>query len=373
MRDVLDDLVGWWQAGETVGVGTVVATWRSAPRPAGASMLVGPDGTAVGSVSGGCVEGAVYEEARDAVDTGEPALRRYGVSDDDAFAVGLTCGGILDVFVEPVSRESFPELGEVKESVDRHEPVAVATCVEGPADRVGRRMVLWPDRVSGTFGLQRLDDAVAADARGMLAAGRTGMLHMGHDGERRGDDLALFVNAFAPRARMVVFGAIDFAAAVARLGVFLGYRVTVCDARPVFATPKRFPDADEVVVDWPHRYLQAEADAGRLDERTVLCVLTHDPKFDVPLLELALRLPVAYIGAMGSRRTHSERLARLTEAGMTHDELRRLASPIGLDLGARTPEETAVSIAAEIIAGRWGGSGERLAGTDGPIHRPVDG
>src|SRR3712207_2308199 len=356
MRDVLDELVGWWQAGETVGVGTVVGTWRSAPRPAGASMLVGPDGTAVASVSRGCVEGAVYAEAQDAVASGTPVLQRYGVSDDDAFVVGLTCGGILDVFVEPVSRESFPELGAIAESVDRHEPVAVVTCVAGPEDRVGRRLVVWPDRSSGTLGLQRLDDAVADDARGMLAAGRTGMLHVGHDGERRGDDLALFVNAFAPAARMVVFGAIDFAAAVARVGAFLGYRVTVCDARPVFATPRRFPDAHEVVVEWPHRYLQAEVDAGRIDERTVLCVLTHDPKFDVPLLEVALRLPVAYVGAMGSRRTHEERLVRLEEAGLSQEELARLSSPIGLDLSARTPQETAVSIAAEGIAGRWGGS-----------------
>jgi xanthine dehydrogenase accessory factor len=368
----LDDLVGWWQAGQTVGMGTVVGTWRSAPRPAGASMLVGPDGTAVGSVSGGCVEGAVYEEAKDSVETGEVSLQRYGVSDDDAFAVGLTCGGILDVFVEPVSRESFPELGEIAESVDRHEPVAVVTCVKGPEDRLGRRRVLWPDRRSGSFGLQRMDDAVTADARGMLAAGRTGMLHFGHDGERRGDDLELFVNSFAPAARMVVFGAIDFAAAVARVGSFLGYRVTVCDARPVFATPKRFPDADEVIVDWPHRYLQAEVDAGNIDERTVLCVLTHDPKFDVPLLEVALRLPVAYVGAMGSRRTHDERLARLLEAGLSKEEVERLSSPIGLDLGARTPEETAVSIAAEIIAGRWGGSGERLAVVEGPIHATAE-
>ena len=171
---------------------------------------------------------------------------------------------------------------------------------------------------------------------------------------------------------MVVFGAIDFAAAVARVGAFLGYRVTVCDARPVFATPKRFPDAHEVIVEWPHRYLQAEVDAGRIDERTVLCVLTHDPKFDVPLLEVALRLPVAYVGAMGSRRTHEEREARLREAGLSKEEIGRLSSPIGLDLGARTPEETAVSIAAEIIAGRWGGTGERLAGTEGPIHATAE-
>jgi xanthine dehydrogenase accessory factor len=372
VRDVLDDLIGWWQAGQTVGMGTVVATWRSAPRPAGASMLVGPDGTAVGSVSGGCVEGAVYEEAKDAVASGQPLLRRYGVSDDDAFAVGLTCGGILDVFVEAVSRESFPELGELALSVGRHEPVAVVTVVKGADDRLGRRLVLWPDRASGSLGPSRLDEAVAADARGMLAAGRTGILHFGHDGERRGDDLELFVNSFAPPARMVVFGAIDFAAAVARVGAFLGYRVTVCDARPVFATPKRFPDAHEVIVEWPHRYLQAEADAGRIDERTVLCVLTHDPKFDVPLLEVALRLPVAYVGAMGSRRTHEDRLARLEEAGLSKEEIARLSSPIGLDLGARTPEETAVSVAAEIIAGRWGGTGERLSGSDGPIHRTAD-
>ena len=174
---------------------------------------------------------------------------------------------------------------------------------------------------------------------------------------------------------MLVFGAIDFAAAVARVGSFLGYHVTVCDARPVFATNSRFPEADEVVVDWPHRYLDAEVAAGRLDQRTVLAVLTHDPKFDVPLLEVALRLQgesrPAYVGAMGSRRTHDDRMARLREAGLTDDELALLSSPIGLDLGARTPEETAVSIAAEIIAGRWGGSGERLAETAGRIHHDV--
>jgi xanthine dehydrogenase accessory factor len=173
---------------------------------------------------------------------------------------------------------------------------------------------------------------------------------------------------------MVVFGAIDFAAAVARVGGFLGYRVTVCDARPVFATATRFPSADEVVVAWPHKYLRAEAEAGRIDGRTALCVLTHDPKFDVPLLEVALRLPsVGYVGAMGSRRTHDDRLRRLREAGLTDAELARLSSPVGLDLGARTPEETAVSIAAEIIALRWGGRGERLAETSGRIHHDLPG
>jgi xanthine dehydrogenase accessory factor len=202
----------------------------------------------------------------------------------------------------------------------------------------------------------------------MLATGRTGTLRYGYQGERRGDEVTLFVASYQVPPRMIVFGAIDFAAAVARMGAFLGYRVTVCDARPVFATKRRFPEAHEVVVGWPHRYLAAEAAAGRIDERTVVCVLTHDPKFDAPVLEVALRLPLAYVGAMGSRRTHEDRLARLREMGLSDAELDRLSSPVGLDLGARTPEETAISVAAEIIAGRWGGSGERLTALGGRIH-----
>jgi xanthine dehydrogenase accessory factor len=372
MREVLPELLAWWRAGQTVGMGTVVATWRSAPRPAGAVMLVGPDGRAVGSVSGGCVEGALYEVCARVRVTGEPVLERYGVSDDDAYAVGLTCGGVLDVFVEPVSAATFPELGEVAAQVEAHRPVAVATVVEHPdPGRVGRRLVVRPDpaRHTGSLGSPRADAAVADDALGLLAAGRSDTLTYGADGQRRGEGMRVFVAAFAPRPRMLIFGAIDFAAAMARMGTFLGYRVTVCDARPVFATAARFPDADEVVVRWPHDYLDEESAAGRVDERTVICVLTHDPKFDVPVLTRALRLDrVAYVGAMGSRRTHEDRLARLGQEGLTQDELARLSSPIGLDLGARTPQETAVSIAAEIVAVRWGGRGERLSQTSGPIH-----
>ncbi|RZQ60663.1 XdhC family protein [Amycolatopsis suaedae] len=369
MRDVLDELHRRWAGGETVGLGTVVATFSSAPRAPGAAMLVGADGTVTGSVSGGCVEGAVYELAQQVRADGVPVLQRYGVSDDDAFAVGLTCGGIIDVYVERVDRESLPQLGEITDSVHNGQPVAVATVVEHPdADRLGRRLVVWPERTAGTLGSARADDAVADDARGLLASGRTGTLHYGPDGQRRGEGMAVFVNSFEPPPRMLVFGAIDFAAAMAELGAYLGYRVTVCDARPVFATASRFPQADEVVVDWPHRYLTAEAEAGRVDQRTVVAVLTHDPKFDVPVLEVALRLDVGYVGAMGSRRTHLDRMARLREAGLGEAELSRLSSPIGLDLGARTPEETAVSIAAEIIALRWGGKGRRLADLDGRIH-----
>ncbi|MFD4325545.1 XdhC family protein [Nocardioides sp. NPDC058538] len=374
MRDVLDDLMKWWESGETVAVATVVATFQSAPRPPGASMLVGPDESAVGSVSGGCVEGAVYEVAREVAETGVPELNRYGVSDDDAFAVGLTCGGILDVFVEKVSQETFPELGELAEDVRSGSPVALATVIEHPDPEIlGRRVLIRPEGVKGSLGSARMDDAVHDDALGLLAHGTNQTLSYGIDGERRGEGMRVFLWSFAPKPRMLVFGAIDFAAAVARVGAFLGYHVTVCDARPVFATNSRFPEADEVVVDWPHRFLNQEVEAGRIDQRTVIAVLTHDPKFDVPLLEVALRLPdIAYVGAMGSRRTHDDRLARLVDAGLTEEEIARLSSPIGLDLGARTPEETAISIAAEIIAGRWGGSGERLATTNGRIHQDVE-
>ncbi|WP_396934279.1 XdhC family protein [Mycolicibacterium sp.] len=370
MRDVLADLIEVWRTGGTAGVATVVRTFRSAPRPPGAAMVVAPDGTVSGSVSGGCVEGAVYELAGEVVADGAPVLQRYGVSDDDAFAVGLTCGGVLDVFVEAVSQRTFPELEMLLADIDAHRPAAIATVIAHPDPaRVGRRLVIRSDAVTGTLGTERADAAVTDDARGLLDTGRSGVLTFGPDGERRGEGMDVFVASFAPRPRMLVFGAIDFAAAVARQGSLLGYRVTVCDARPVFATQARFPTADEVVVEWPNRYLAQQAAAGAIDGRTVICLLTHDPKFDVPLLEVALRLPaIGYIGAMGSRRTHEDRIARLREAGLTDDEIGRLSSPIGLDLGARTPEETAVSIAAEIIAQRWGGTGRRLAETGGRIH-----
>jgi len=369
VRDVLEELERWWRAGASVGMGTVVGTWQSSPRQPGAAMLIGPDGTVAGSVSGCCVEGAVYELASGVRD-GQPAvLQRYGVSDDEAFTVGLTCGGIIDIFVEPVSRASFPELGEVIADIQAGRPVAVATVVDAPSEQLrGRRLIVRPDRIDGSLGSARLDDAVRDDARGLLVQGRTRVLRYGPDGERRLDELGVFVASYAPRPRMIVFGAIDFASAVARVGSFLGYRVTVCDARPVFATAKRFPDADEVVVQWPDRYLTEAVARGEVDERTVICLPTHDPKFDVPLLEIALRTPLGYLGAMGSRRTHQDRLDRLRELGLTEDELARLHAPIGLDIGARTPEETAVSIAAEIIAQRWGGSGVQLRRADGPIH-----
>ncbi|MFE2884306.1 XdhC family protein [Streptomyces sp. NPDC059272] len=364
MRDLLPVLSGWYAAHAPFGLATVVAVSRSAPRDPGAAMAVGPGDEVVGSVSGGCVEGAVFELAREVVASGEARLETFGYSDADAFAVGLTCGGEITVLVRLVTPEIDPSFGAVARSVAAGEPVTVATVVDGPAVR-GASLAVWPDKVCGTLGSTGLDVAVTADARGELALGATGLRHYGPRGERREDSVAVFLHSFAPPPRMLVFGAIDYAAAVSRIGDFLGYRVTVCDARPVFATPKRFPAGVEVVVDWPHRYLH-DTDT---DERTVICVLTHDPRFDVPLLEEALRRPAAYIGAMGSRRTHDDRMRLLLESGLGEGELARLRSPVGLDLGARTPEEVAVSVAAEIVALRWGGTGVPLTGAVGAIHR----
>ncbi|GAA3503885.1 XdhC family protein [Streptomyces prasinosporus] len=368
MLDIAEELNRWVEQGRDFAVATVVTVGGSAPRGPGAALAVDADGTAVGSVSGGCVEGAVYELCAQALRDGGTVLERFGHSDEDAFAVGLTCGGVVDVLVAPVraADPARPVLGSALAAAARGEAVAVARVVGGPADLRGRALVVRPDGShEGGFGAHpELDRTVAAEASAFLDAGRTGALEIGAEGSRCGAPLTLLVESSVPPPRMIVFGAIDFASALVRVGKFLGHHVTVCDARPVFATRARFPEADEIVVEWPHEYL------GRthVDARTVLCVLTHDAKFDVPLLRLALRLPVAYVGAMGSRRTHLDREARLREAGVTDRELARLRSPIGLDLGARTPEETALSVAAEIVADRRGGSGAPLTGAHTPIH-----
>ncbi|WP_328345066.1 XdhC family protein [Streptomyces violaceus] len=368
MLDIAEELNRWVERGRDFAVATVVAVGGSAPRRPGAALAVDAEGTAIGSVSGGCVEGAVYELCEQALRDGETVLERFGYSDDDAFAVGLTCGGVIDILVTPVRAADpvRPVVASALTAAAQGEAAAVARIVSGPRELTGRALLVRPDgSYDGGFGAQpELDRTVAAEAGAFLDAGRTGTLEIGERGSRCGAPLTVLVESSAPAPRMIVFGAIDFASALVRIGKFLGYHVTVCDARPVFATRTRFPDADEIVVEWPHRYLE-DTD---VDARTVLCVLTHDAKFDVPLLKLALRLPVAYVGAMGSRRTHLDRNARLREVGVTELELSRLHSPIGLDLGARTPEETALSIASEIVAGRRGGSGVSLTGAHTPIH-----
>ncbi|MET9385988.1 XdhC/CoxI family protein [Streptomyces sp. NPDC002928] len=369
MLDIADELNRWADQGRDFAVATVVAVGGSAPRGPGAALAVDSEGTAIGSVSGGCVEGAVYDLCVQALRDGETVRERFGYSDEDAFAVGLTCGGVIEVLVTPVTagRPDRKVFEAVLSAAARSEAVALARVARGPVELLGSALLVHPDGSyeGGLGGHAQLDRTAAAEARAMLEVGRSGTTGLSEDGSHCPGGLTLLVESSVPPPRMIVFGAVDFAAALVRTGKFLGYHVTVCDARPVFATRARFPEADDIVVDWPHRYLRQTATDGR----TVLCVLTHDAKFDIPLLEVALRLPVAFVGAMGSRRTHEDRDRRLREAGLTEREVARLRSPIGLDLGARTPEETALSIAAEIVAARHGGSGVPLTGSAMPIHR----
>lgn len=253
----------------------------------------------------------------------------------------------------------------LREAVTAEDPVGLVTIVEGPG--LGAKMLVRPGgSVDGTLGNLDLDRVAARDALGELAAGRSGLRHYGARGEAREGAVSVFIESFAAPPKMLIFGAVDFTAALSRVAKVLGYRVTVCDAREVFATRARFPMADEVVVDWPDRLLaEVGADLGPRDS---ICVLTHDAKFDVPAVTAALATDVGYIGVMGSRRTHDDRTARLIDAGVDQAGFRRLRSPIGLDIGARTPEETAISIVAEIIGLRTGRDAKALSDTEGPIH-----
>jgi xanthine dehydrogenase accessory factor len=361
MIDILETLERWQRDGRRIAIATVVAVEFSAPRDPGAVMAVNDRGEVAGSVSGGCVEGAVYEEAQEVLKTGRPRLVTYGISDSDAVSVGLTCGGTIHIFVEALDGAI---LARVARAVREDAPIALAIRLD--ADPVGAELTVRGDRdeTYGGLGTAGLDYAVTAEARAVLAGGDTVIRTFGQNGEPTGVDVRVFIRSFAPRPNMYIFGAVDFTRAMVHVGKDLGYRVTVVDARPVFATRQRFAQADEVIVAWPDEFLSR----APVDARTVVIVLTHDAKFDVPLLQVALGTRAGYIGAMGSRRTHADRLAQLRAAGVAEEDLARINAPIGLDIGARTPEETAISIAAEIIASRAGREGGRLSRGTEPVH-----
>jgi len=318
VRDVLETLERWAQAGTKVATATVVATERSAPREPGAALAVDADGNVVGSVTGGCVEPAVYGEAREVLAGEGPRLKTYGIADEEAFEVGLPCGGTVHIFVDALDPALVVPLAE---AVREERPIALEIRISG--EGIGAKRLVGPE-----------DDGPAAD---LLARAETGIVET-PEGQ-------LFVSSFAPRPNMYVFGAVDHAAALATIGRFLGYRVTVCDARARFVTAERFPDVDELVVEWPDRFLQE----APVNERTAICILTHDHKFDVPALKVALDTPAGYIGAMGSRRTNADRAERLRAEGVTDEEMARIHAPIGLKIGSRSPQEVAVAIAAEIV------------------------
>jgi xanthine dehydrogenase accessory factor len=359
MTDIYETIERWLKEGQRVVRATVISVERSAPRGPGAWMAVNERGEVAGSVSGGCVEGAVYEEAQDVFKTGRARRVTYGISDDQAISVGLTCGGTIHVFISLITADPFQRLFD---SLRADVPVAVATRLDGP--EIGEVMAVWQDTVSGSIGSPGLDHATIEEARALLAQGESEVRSFGLQGEPVGTDVQVFIQSFAPRPNMYIFGAIDFTKAMVHVGKDLGYRVTVVDARPIFATKARFPEADDVVVEWPDEFLAH----APVDERTALVILTHDVKFDVPVMEVALKTKAGYIGAMGSRKTQANRFAELRAKGYSEEELARISAPIGLDIGARTPEETAISIAAEMIALRSGRSGGRLTGGAQPIH-----
>lgn len=361
MKEILEDIRRWRSGGTRFVGARVVGLEGSGPREIGASMAVSADGEAIGSVSGGCVESAVVTEAL-AVLSGDagPHVVTYGIADEDAIAVGLTCGGTIHVLVAPFDDAVLEPLAD---ALRDGRPVALATLVTG--EEAGRQMLIdTSGAMSGTLGEDDLDRVAQRDAVAALRSGITATRHYGRHGEARKGDVEVLIESFAAPPRMVIFGAVDFTAALARQAKALGYRVTVCDARETFATRARFPMADEVIVDWPDRYLATI----ELGPRDAVCILTHDHKFDVPAIVGALQTKAGYIGAMGSRKTHDDRAQRLREAGVGDAAMERVMSPIGLDIGARSPEEVAVAICGEIIALRTGAEAPFLRDAQGPIH-----
>jgi xanthine dehydrogenase accessory factor len=330
MLEIADRLLARLTSGHRVAVATVVSMTGSGPTVVGTSMAVDDTGAAIGSVAGGCVEGALYELCTSVLGGADPGVQEYGVTDEDAFAVGLTCGGVLRVHARELGPEDVPALA----AAARGASAVVVTAVDG----------VLPSGFVPTLhrsGLQR-------------AAGPDG-------------GVEVFVEVASAPPRMLVYGALEFSSALAAAARAVGYRVTVCDARAVLATPRRHPGADEVVVDWPVRHLGQQV----LGPRDVVCVMAHDDRFDADLVLAALRSGAGYVGAMGSRRTQDRRAEALVSRGALPDELARLHAPIGLDIGASTPAETAISVLAEVLASRSSSSGLPLTTLAGPIHRPT--
>ncbi|MFQ6325986.1 XdhC family protein [Nocardia sp. CWNU-33] len=357
MRTVLQQLITLTRRGP-VALARIVDATGAAPRAPGAAMVVTAAGEVFGSLSGGCIESAVVESARQVLATGHAMSDRFGYADGDGLEVGLTCGGEIEVFVERVDSDRLSVLEALRQQIGAGSPVALVTTLDSAAEW----KLLRPGNSEPWRGVDK-------DAQALLTAGGSGVVGAQERETAQTPRPRVFVQTFVVPARMILAGANDFVRALARTGRQLGYRVTVVDARETFATTARFPAADEVVVDWPHRYLEAQRAAGRIDRRTVVCVLTHDTKFDVPAIAAALNMDdIAFVGALGSRRTHAERAERLRAAGVTDTQLSRLKSPLGLDLNARTPDETAISIAAQILAERGRTSARPLDQLAGPIH-----
>jgi len=360
MKEILLDLDRWQQEGEETALATLVRGYGSSPRPPGARLGVTRSGRMTGSVSGGCVENDLFERAMQVLDEGDPALVQYGISDELAFEVGLSCGGSIEVFVEPFQAD--PVWQAVREAVEGQRPAALAIAL-APTSLLGRKFAILEDgtRVGSIDG--DLDEQVAEEARSLLLEGGTQIVNLPWgDGE-----CSIYIEAFPPPPHLFIVGATHAAIPLCRIAKELGFRVTVIDARSLFASRERFPEADEVIRAWPDDAL----DEGTLDAYSHVVILTHDSKFDLPTLARALRSPARYIGAMGSKGTHERRKNELSKQGFSEEDLARIRAPIGLDLGARSPEEMALAILAEILAVRYGREANPLSKKKTAIHAEV--
>jgi len=350
VRDVLPEIERWLAEGQKVALATVVETWGSAPRPLGSKMAISSAGGMAGSVSGGCVEGAVFEEAQSVLSRGRSKSVGYGVSDETAWSVGLSCGGRIEVFVEPLAEDELFE--SLRACLEDERLVARATVVAGPG--TGGRMLIFPGGetegalggdLGGDLGSDLgsdLDDAakeLAEELFATFAAARRTV-------ELPGGEAELFVEVHAPRRRLVIVGAVHVAVPLVTFAKALGFHTVIVDPRTAFATAERFAHADEVLTLWPGEALRRL----RPDEGTYVALLSHDLKLDLPALEAVLRGPARYVGALGSKKTHAKRVAALEEAGFSAAEIARIHNPIGLDLGGRRAEEIAVAVAAELVA-----------------------
>ena len=346
MKEILPEISRWRERGDRIAVATVVGVQKSAPRAPGAKMAVSEKGEIAGGVSGGCVEGAVVEIAEQVMGGAPPQLVHFGIADSEAWDVGLPCGGEIDVFVQEYRPSRFDDIARDGGRA------AEVTMLEGP--QLGAKLLIDADGGRwGSLGSPELDDEAARLADELLWTDTS---------ERRG---SMFVDVVAPAPRLILFGAVDIAAHLCTLARDCGWRPYVVDPRARFATPERFPDAEQVIAAWPE---DAFAQLGGVDPATSIVVLTHDPKLDDAALTIALRSPARFVGAMGSRRAQAARRERLLAAGIGDDELERLSAPVGLDLGAIGREETALSILAEVVAARHGRDGGRLAAGAGRIH-----
>lgn len=356
MREILDEIEGWREAGEEIVLATLIAVRGSAPRRPGARLAVTRSGKMSGSISGGCVESDLIDKSMEVLRDWTPRLETYGISDEQGFEVGLSCGGSIDVLIEPLAWDET--LDAISRALRSRRPVVLAVGCD-PVLR-GRRIAIFVhDRSIGSVD-QALDEAIEAEARRLLPSGGTKLLNL----PLQGSDAKVFVEAFAPPSRLFIVGATHAAVALCRMAKLVGFHVTVVDPRSVYATRERLPEADEIRRAWPDQGL----DENELDAYSYLVSLTHDAKFDQPTLLKALRSSARYIGAIGSRSTHTRRKEQLREQGFTDDDLARIHSPIGLDIGSRTPEEIAVSILAEILAVRSGRAGAPLKERKAPIH-----